>query len=165
MFSAEHPHGMGSEMKPVVIKIPSVEACMVKPIVKRQVLSLVSFFLSGFSHLSESTINKRCDWQLIRDSILAKINNKWWWKSERDVKEHEKKIFLLLFLVSSLFYPWVRNGISVYFTINFWKWFMSLFIKKLSRRALQRSSVVKGWLLALLNAGYSFKQSFSIMIE
>lgn len=44
MFSAEHPCGMGSEMKPVVIKIPSVEAWMVKPIVRRQVLSVVSFF-------------------------------------------------------------------------------------------------------------------------
>lgn len=36
---------MGSEMEPVVIKIPSVEACVVKPIVRRQVLSLVSFFV------------------------------------------------------------------------------------------------------------------------
>lgn len=62
-------------------------------------------FLSGFSHVSENTINKRCDWQLIRDSILAKIDNEWWWKSERDMKGQEKKIFLLLFFYIFPFLP------------------------------------------------------------
>lgn len=44
VFSAEHSYGMGSEMKPVVIKIPSVGAWMNKPIVRRQVLSSSTFF-------------------------------------------------------------------------------------------------------------------------
>lgn len=38
VFSAEHPHGMGSETKPEVIKIP-------RSIVRKQVLSVVSFFV------------------------------------------------------------------------------------------------------------------------
>lgn len=162
MFSAEHPHGMGSEMKPVVIKIPSVEAWMIKPTVRRQVLSSRILFCLVSPIRVKILINKRCEWQLIRDSTLSKIDSKWWWKSARDTKGQEKNFLLLLVF---LYLSFLRNGMFVYFTINFWKCLISPFIKKLAWRALQRSSVVKGWLLALLNAGYSFKQSLSIMIE
>lgn len=116
MFSAEHPHGMDLENKPVVIKIQSVEVCMIKPIVTRQVLSSSSFFLSSFFHLSENTINKRCDWQLIRDSALSKIDNKWWWKSERDVQGQDKNFLqLLVIYLFFFFFPLVPMSEKLHF--------------------------------------------------